>query len=288
MRLRSVSASVIVALLCVVSGCGNPVKPSVLVTPPAISIAVMAQQGPRGGTLAAASSLVDLLGLLHGLGVDPSLDECNRFAQIPPIRAACWLDVKDPGNSLMIAAVLDEPCTVTTAVSGVLSLDEITITVVHTGSCSATPGAPKGGAQPAPTLSLLSIPLSALPASEITVNLVHTGASIPVARVPVDLRQPLTIHTNVEAVRSDVVTAISSAERDAGNRIAFPAQILFLGIGTGRWTDTSLGCPVAGQSVSSADARGYVVYLRSTGQPNTALEYHASGTQLAFCGQVTY
>ena len=287
MRTRHIDAILATAILSLVCGCGQVAAPSVSPNVP-LAMKVLAKQGPAGATLMAAPSLVDLLGLLHGAGVSPGLDDCTQFSQMPPIRADCWLDVKDPGNSLLVAAVVDEPCAATNSVTAELpAANELTVTAAHTAACLATPGGPKGGAQGIPTLSLLSIPLTALPSDEITVTLVHTGISVSPTKVSVDLRQPLTIHTSAPAVANDVATAITSAEKDTDRRAASPGQIVsLLAVGTSRWSDTSLGCPNPGQTYSPADARGYVVLLR--GGDHTAWEYHVSGSLLAFCGQVPY
>ena len=55
-----------------------------------------------GPMLVAAPTMSDLLGLVYGLGTLFGIDDCNR---VPQVRAQCWLDVKDPGNSRWRAGV---------------------------------------------------------------------------------------------------------------------------------------------------------------------------------------
>lgn len=273
-----------IALSTIVAGCGRGLAPAAVVTPPSIPVTELTQEGFLFGAgqpaLMAAPSLTDLLGLLHGVGVFPGLDECNR---LPQVRAQCWLDVKDPGNSLMVAAAVEEPCMLTNSVTAALSAtDEVTITVVNSGSCG------HGGMAPLPSLSLLAIPLSALPADEITVKLTHTVVATPPAKMMVDLRRPLNIYTDAQTRSNEVLAAVKAATNDAMNRVVFPAQFSFLAIGTDRWTDMGLGCPIPGQAYTPADARGYVVFLRESDQSQLAMEYHVSGTTAVFCGRVAF
>jgi hypothetical protein len=167
---------------------------------------------------------------------------------------------------------------VTDSVTAALTAtNEITITVVNSGRC--------GGVPALPTLSLLAIPLSALPADEITVKLLHPGMPTYSAKAMVDLRQPLDIHTDLPARISDVKTAISAAERDARSRVAPGQAVSFLAVDADRWTETGLGCPVQGKAYQPADARGFVIFFSSTDQAQP-MEYHISGANLAFCGRV--
>jgi hypothetical protein len=278
MRTKLLNAVAASALVAALAGCGGGEVPS-----PSISLTKLSHEGFEGGAtqLVAAPSLPDLLGLLHGVGVFPSLDECNRFRQF---RAQCWLDVKDPGNSLMVAGLVDLPCKATDSTSATMSATtELTITVANSGDCGRG-----SGMAPLPFLSLMAIPLSALPADEITVRLLHTGVSVPVAKMMVDLRRPLNVHSDVLGLTTEVIAAHTTAMADAGTRVVYPGQVSLLAIGTNRWTDTALGCLIPGQKHAPSDARGYVVFLRGSDQPQLAMEYHVSGTTVAFCGRVAY
>jgi hypothetical protein len=183
----------------------------------------------------------------------------------------------------MIAALIDEPCMLTDSVNATLAAatSEITITVINSGSC------PKG-LPPSPSLSLIAIPLSVLPAAEMTINLLHPGIPAHSGKMMVDLRQPLDVHSDLPARISEVIASISTSEKDASNRLPPGQAVSFLWIGSNRWTDTGLGCPVQGQAYQPTDARGFVVFLRGTDQPQMAMEYHVSGPNLAFCGRVAY
>lgn len=288
MRYKLLNAVAATVLLTVVVGCGRNLLPAAVATPTSVATASsipvteLTHEGFLFGAaqpaLLAAPSLADLLGLLHGVGVFPRLEECNR---LPQLRAQCWLDVKDPGNSLMVAAAVEEPCMVTNSVTAALTAtNEIDVTVVNSGSCG------QGGMAPLPFLSLLAIPLSALPADEITIKLLHTGVATPPAKMMVDLRRPLNIYADVQTRMNEVLAAITAATNDAMNRVVFPAQFSFLAIGTDRWSDSGLGCPIPGQAYTPADARGYVVFLRESDQPLLAMEYHVFGATLVFCGRV--
>ena len=280
MGARSISIALAVILLAVVEGCGPNLSPTAIATPPALPVTVLVNQGyVAGPLLVAAPSLTDLLAMVHGIGVRPGLDECQRFQDLRP---SCWLDVKDPGDSLLIAALINEPCMLTNSVSAALSsTNEISVTVINSGSCP-------GGIPPGPSLSLLAIPLSVLPTDEITLDLVHPGIPAHSTRMMVDLRRPLDVHTDVQARIHDVDTAINAAQQDALKRITPGQTVTFLGIGTNRWADTSLGCPIQGRAYPPADARGLVVFMRGSDQPQLAMEYHWSGSTLTFCGRVPY
>ncbi len=261
-------------------GCVRGLMHESLASPSSIPLTVIAKQGFRAGPpLFAAPSLVDLLGLLHGVGVYPDLDECDRFRDL---RDTCWLDVQDPGNSLMVAALVDEPCMLTNSITAALvTTTEIGISVANSGSC------PKGE-PPGPNLSLLAIPLRALPSDEITVILQHPGIPAHTAKMMVDLRQPLDIHTDVRVRATEVISSIESAERDAIQRVPPGHTVTFQRVGTNRWSDTALGCSVEGQTYQPADAKGFVVFMRGSDQPQLAMEYHVSGPTVVFCGRVAY
>jgi len=274
MRSKLLNASAAIALLTAWWSCGE--TPSIAVTQ--VSPYGFGGSGPA---LLAAPSLVDLRGLVNGMGPNPGLDDCLRFQDL---RATCWLDVKDPGNSLMLAAIVDEPSCQAASITATSSgRNEVTITVDNGWGCAFG----GGGTASSPHLSLLAIPLSALPADEITVKLVHIGLAVPLAKMMVDLRRPLNIHQDVQAVTDEVRAARSAAVNDAFSRVAPGRGFTFLAIGTNRWTDTGLGCPRPGQTNAPADARGYVVFLTEY-HPNLAMEYHVSGANVAFCGRVEY
>jgi hypothetical protein len=284
MRCKFRNAFATFALLTVVVGCGSVPADNAVVTP-SIPVTVITNTGFGGGAsntgIVAAPSLTDLLGLVHGLGFFyPRLDECTR---VPQFRAQCWLDVKDPGNSLLVAAYVDVPCTVTQSVTAALSLPtEVTIVVVSTPACQ------NGGELPAANLSLLAIPLTLLPVDEVTVNVLHTGISVPTAKMMVDLRRPLNVATDMQARVDEFHAATTEATNDALTRVPPGQTASFLAFGTNRWTDTSLGCPVLGKPSVAADARGYVIFLRGSDQPQLAMEYHVSGANVAFCGRVAH
>jgi len=241
---------------------------------------VIANNGLVGGPmLVAAPTMSDLLGLVYGLGTLIGVDDCNR---LPQVRAQCWLDVKDPGNSLLVAARIDEPCMLTLSLTAALSLsDEVTISVTNKYSCIA-------GMPPAPHDTLLAIPLTSLPADEITVRLVHVGITTPAAKMLVDLRRPLNVAADMTTRVNDVRAAVTAATNDAVTRVAPGQSFLLWSVGTSRWSDTSLGCPVQGHAYQPAEARGYVVFIRASDQPTLQMEYHVSGSNLAFCGRVPY
>jgi hypothetical protein len=277
-RLTTLVATI--ALLMVSFGCGHIGANNAAATPLAIPLTVITNNGFVGGPpIVAAPSLTDLRGLVHGIGANTSLDQCNR---VPQVRAQCWLDVKDPGNSLLVGARLDEPCMTTQSVTAALSLPtEVTISVLHSGSCDS-------GWPPLPHLSLLAIPLNVLPTDEIAVRFVHVGIARPVAKMLVDLRRPLNLATDVEARMNEVIAAGAAATKDAVSQVPPGQSVSFVALGTNRWTDTSLACPVQGRSYVQADARGYVIFLRGSDQPQLEMEYHVSGANLAFCGRLSF
>ncbi len=262
-------------------GCGRGLTSA---TPPPVAVTELSPQFQgfigAGPGLLAAPDLVDVLGLIHGMGYRPNLDECARM---PELRAQCWLDIKDPGDSLLIATVVDEPCLTAQSVSGALSSTELAITVVHTGVCG------HGGASAGtPYLSLLAIPLTALPADEVTVKVFHTGLAVPMQKMMVDLRRPLTIGTDVQVQTNQIIAAVKAALNDAANRLGPGQAASFLAIGTDRWTDAGLGCPTSGHSYAPQDARGYVVFLKDPDLQQLPMQYHISGASLAFCGRTAY
>src|SRR5260370_4273171 len=230
--------------------------------------------GVSGPMLGEAANVAALLGLVYGLGTLFGIDDCNR---LPQVRAQCWLDVKDPGTSLLGAARIDEPCMLTLSLTAALSLpDEVTISVINKNSCIA-------GMPPAPHDTLLAIPLTSLPADEITVRLVHVGITTPVAKMLVDLRRPLNIAADMTTRAKDVRAAVTAATNDAVTRVAPGQSFLLSSVGTSRWSDTSLGCPVQGHAYQPADARGYVLFITASDQPTLQMEHHVSGSNPASC-----
>jgi len=278
---KTVTAAVLMGVLV---GCAGVRSPSAVATPHTVPITQLSKQGFRFGAyqpaVSAAPSLIDLLGLLHGVGVFPSLEECNRF---PYLRPACWMDIKDPANSLMVAAFVDVPCMLTDSVTAAMSATtELTITVMSSGRCI------KPATQSLPYLTLLAVPLSAVPAEEITVRVVHSGVRLPTARTMVDLRQPLNTSTDLHGRIAEVLGALDAATNDGVKRVPPGQSLSFVAIWTSRWKDTGLGCPVHGQQVRAASTPGYVVLMKGSDQPLLAMEFHVSGPALAFCGRVPY
>src|SRR5260370_18099447 len=262
MRCKFRNAFAAFALLGVAVGCGSVPADNAVTTPASIPLTVIANDGLVGGPmLVAAPTLTDLLGLVYGLGTLTSLDECNR---LPQVRAQCWLDVKDPGNSLLVAARIDEPCMLTQSVTAALSLPtEVTISVINTTIC--IPRMP-----PPPHDTLLTIPLTVLPTDELTVRLLHVGLTTPVAKMLVDLRQPLDVVTDMRARINEVIAAGAAATNDAVTRVPPGQSVSFVALGTNRWIDTSLDCPVQGKSYSPSHARRYVIFLRGSDHPPSA------------------
>ena len=275
MRSRVVGGLAAIALLTAWWSCGTTQTP--------IPVTRLTIGGFTGGPdLLAAPSLPDLLGLVHGWGAFPSIEECQQLRQV---RDMCWPQVRDPGDSLMVAAIVEEPpCAATSIASAMSGTNEVTITVVDGWGCTIG-----SGDVAIPTRSLLAIPLSRLLADEIVIKLQHTGVEAPPPKMMVDLRRPLNIHEDVQTAMNDMRAAIGEAAGDAINRVAAGQSFGLLAIGTDRWTDTGLGCPTPGHVYIPADARGYRVYfLRRSDQPHLAMEYHVSGTTVAYCGQVAY
>jgi hypothetical protein len=116
----------------------------------------------------------------------------------------------------------------------------------------------------------------------------HVGITTPIAKMLVDLRRPLNVATDMQARMNEVIAADAAATSDALDRVPPGQSVLLWSIGTSRWTDTGLGCPVQGQAYQPADARGFVVFIMGSDQPQLAIEYHVSGPNLAFCGRVAY
>ncbi|MHB8613997.1 MAG: hypothetical protein ACYDAL_16470 [Candidatus Dormibacteraceae bacterium] len=244
--------------------------------------------------LFAAPSLIDLQGLIYGLGSNPRLSDCQRSQEI---RRQCWLDIADPGGAVLVAAYIDIPCAQSTASATLSGPDEITITVVDqavpvppgflpTAAPSPKPGeCPKGAPRPA-TLSLLDIPFTAVPADELTIEVVHPALQIPIAKTVVDLKDPLNISRNLNARIAEVRAATEHAFQDAMTRVQPGASVGFLELGTQQWPDTRLGCPVVGGQYAAVASVGYVVLLKGSDQPSLAIEYHESGNLQQYCGRV--
>jgi hypothetical protein len=136
-------------------------------------------------------------------------------------------------------------------------------------------------------LSLLAIPVGALPADELTIKLVHPLANVAMGRTVVDMKSPLHISSApVDAQIKLAQTALNLASADAQKRVAPGQSTRFVMFGTGRWRDTGLGCPVSGQNYDAIDSSGYIILLKATDQPSKVMEYHISGSLTAFCGLV--
>ncbi len=263
-----------------------------------VSVSILSHQGALVvrdyPSLFAAPSLIDLQGLVFGLGSNPRLSDCQ---QARVLRGGCWLDITDPGNAMLIAAYVEVPCAQTELSAAITAPDEVTITAVDgavavppgflpSSAPSLKPGECPKGAGAAPMLSLLAIPLSSLPATELTLKVDHVGIQIAEAKTKVDLQRPLNISRNLDARIAEVRAATQLALQDAMTKVPAGKSVGFRAIGTGRWTDTGLGCPVAGQQYSAITAPGFWVMLESSDQPTMALEYHLAGGVEAFCGRV--
>jgi hypothetical protein len=209
------------------------------------------------------------------------------------MRKACWLDIKDPGNAMLIAAYVDDVCASSTFSAALSAPDELTITVTYIPTppplrfYPSPMAPPKPGACPQdPTqelLSLLAIPLTALPPEELTVKLVHPAVDIPAERTVVDLKHPLNTSSNADDAMGRVTAALDRASADAQSRLG-PGYWTTLGwFGPGRWPDSSLGCPVSGQRYDPGTFLGFIVVFRAGGQPS-AMEYHVTEHLLRFCG----
>ena len=288
-------------LVTVLVGCGNPSEPHAHTSPTAtpLAVAVLSHVGPHylGAypNLFAAPSLIDIQSLIFAIGSNPNLDDCRRSpAKI--MKSQCWLDVKDPGNAMLIGALVEVPCAESHFSATLSALDEITIVVIDraspytpgfipSGAPSPKPGACAKGFTPAWTLSLLAIPFSALPADELTIKVVHPALDIPVSKTMVDLRRPLNISTDLSARIAEVRAAINLAFQDALTRVTPGQSVGVVALGTQRWPDTGLGCPVAGQQYAAITSMGYLVLLKGSDQPSLLMEYHASGNTLRFCGR---
>ncbi len=291
----------VLTVLAILAGCGAPDNPgaqSTSATATPVPFTVLSQAGPLYTRdypdLFAAPSLVDLQGLIYGLGSNPPLNNCQRAQSI---RRQCWLDIKDPGDAMLVAAYIDVPCAQSEPSATFSAPNEITITVVDkaiaipsgflpNNAPSPKPGeCPKGSPAPA-TLSLLAFPLTAVPADELTIKVVHPAIQIPDAKTVVDLKVPLNISRNLDARIAEVRAATEQAFQDALTRLPPGASVGFLELGTAQWPDTSLGCPVAGGQYAAVASTGYVVLLKGSDQPSLAMEYHSSGSLKQFCGRV--
>lgn len=284
MTRKGVLSAVLTATVGIVLSCGRGFAPSAPTTPTPIElpVTILSAPGFDGGMyfpdLVAAPSLVDLLGLVHAVGAHPSFDDCIR---VPGLRSECWLDVKDPGDTLLIGAILAAGCTNTDSVSAQLSDPKsVTIIATHSGGCG------RGGAAGSPEMTLLGIPLAALSPTEIRITLTHVGASAPSSDTVVDLRRPLDLATDARSRMNETIAAITLAGDDAIRRVG-NAQISFAGVGTDRWNDTALGCPTPGRTYKPTTAQGYVVFLRRSDQPQSRMEYHVSASTQVFCGLVS-
>lgn len=67
----------------------------------------------------AAPSMSDLLGLVHGVRMEPEFDQCNEPAQFHSgIPRACGTDIHDPGDALLISATVLQACVRPRSITG--------------------------------------------------------------------------------------------------------------------------------------------------------------------------
>jgi hypothetical protein len=236
---------------------------------------------------------VDLQSLIFAIGTYPNLSDC-RQSRATAMKSECWLDVKDPGNVVLIGALVELPCAENHFSATLSAPDEITITAIHraapyppgflpSGAPSPQPGFCAKGLTPVWTLSLLAIPLSRLPKGEVTIRLVHPAVKISASKTAVDLKPPLHLSTNLDGAIGQVGAALNLATEDARSRVGPGQSASLVWLGTDRWPDTSLGCPVSGQQYEPVPSTGYVVVLKGT-DSSPANEYHVSGTLERYCG----
>ena len=121
-------------LLAVLASCGRGPQSGAQTspTPTQLPVTVLSHTGPLYAryypNLFAAPSLVDLQGMVFAIGTNPNLDDCRRSkAQI--MKSQCWLDIKDPGNSMLIAAYVDVPCSQSDLSATLSAPNEVTLTV---------------------------------------------------------------------------------------------------------------------------------------------------------------
>jgi hypothetical protein len=191
--------------------------------------------------------------------------------------------VVDPGNVLLVAAEVHVPCHYTESITASVwaTSPEVDIAVVNPGQCLGQ------GTALIPVMSLLAIPRASLPSTEVTVALSHTGASLPRATTIADLREPVMKSESVATRAAEVSRAIQAAREDALRRVSYPLQFVLRTVGFQRWSDTSLGCPKAGQSHEPGQEAGYVIAFQESDANASLLEYHATASNLAFCGVVS-
>lgn len=292
---RVTRSATILMLLAVVASCTTErTLQTSLTPPPRLPITVLSHVGPTSPrSLFAAPSLVDLQGLIFAIGTNPNLGDC-RLSRAKVMKSACWLDITDPGNALLIGALVELPCAENHFSATFSAADEITITAIHrvppyppgflpSGGPPPQPGFCAKGITPAWTLSLLAIPLSALPEDELTIKLVHPAVDLPISRTTVDLKRPVNTSTNLDHAIGQVQAALNLATNDALSRVSPGQSASIVWFGTDRWSDTSLGCPVSGQHYDAAISPGYIVVVQPTDKP-TSTEYHVSGNLLRSCG----
>lgn len=286
--------------VAVLASCSNPADQHARISPVSnqLPVTVLSKIGPNlaGGrqNLFAAPALVDLQGLAFGYWSNPNFYDCRR-SQAPFFRNMCWLDIKDPGNAMLVGAYVDDLCADSTFSATLSAPHEVTITVAY----RPTPRPPflQGPAQSLkpgqcpqePTqalLSLLAIPLTALPADELTIKLVHPGVDLPAWKTMVDLKRPLNISNDLDSAIGRVGAALKLASSDAASRASLGGSASILWFGTGRWPDTGLGCPVSGQRYEAVTSMGYVIVMKGADQ-SSATEYHVSRNLLRFCGPAT-
>jgi len=269
-------------------------------TPTLVPVTILSHDGflvqPNYPGVLAAPSLLGLRGLVHGIGSDPRLDMCRT---LPALKGQCWLDIKDPGNALFVAAYVEAPCAENSLQAALTGSAEITITATaaaapdprHPG-LATSPGQ-CAGAMPSAERSLLSIPLSAVPSGQVVVKVVHSGASIAAESTTVDLASPLNVSTDLDAKVVEVQTSINEAFQDAlsapgtaNAKVRPGASVSLHSFGTARWDSTDLGCPSPGKQSIPTTETGYTIGLVSSDQPSTVFEYHISGNLMSFCGRI--
>lgn len=298
---RTTRAAALLILLALLGGCGKLPQGNAQTSPTGSTLpfTILSHVGPRylGAypNLFAAPSLLDLEALVFAVGTNPNLEDC-RGSRAPIMKSQCWLDMKDPGNSMLIAAYVDLPCSQSDLSATLSAPNEVTLTVTDyagpfpPGFLASSAPSPKPGdcpkSMPSPAmLSLLAIPITSLPADELTIKLVHPLADVAVGRTMVDMKSPLHISGGaLDAQIAVAQTALSLASADALKRVSPGQSTRFLLFGTGRWPDTSLGCPVSGQNYNAVESTGYIVLLKPTDQPSKVMEYHISGSLATFCG----
>lgn len=166
------------------------------------------QQG-SGTPIAVSTDLADLQALIIGSGGRPGYDPCPS----QPHRGKCWSELSSPPNTLFVATVLEPFCAQARVIGATLVPPRDLRVAAEYESC------PRGfGSAAVPTLSVLGVPLAALPAEILTVSLdLYSKTSVnpetgETRSTLVDLRTPA-MPTPSPAVRQDSVRrAVNAAE----------------------------------------------------------------------------